>query len=160
MCDDRSGIPDERVIESPKRAYLERAHTNGTFRILLKETVANSNVTGINSQHPAIVNYGDSYIGWNYKESGELITVRKALFKTLEFNRKLLELSSMISSSPQLQKGAFIGVHLRGENDWPANFGTVNDQMRLYVAEMENIRASVSYQMNTVYVSVSRLFNV
>jgi hypothetical protein len=127
MCDDRRGIPDERVIESPPRSYLGKAHTNGTFRTLLNETVINSNVTGISPQDPAIVNYGDSFIGWNYKESGELLTIWKALFKTLDFNRKLLELSSTISRSPQLEKGAFIGVHLRGESDWPAHFGTVND---------------------------------
>lgn len=82
-----------------------------------------------------------------------MTTIRKDLFKVIRFNQHLLDLSSSISKSPELQQGAFIGVHLRGESDWPAEFGTVTDQMNLYLEEMEVIRKSAEYPMNTVYIS-------
>jgi hypothetical protein len=158
MCDDRRGI--ERVIETPRRSYLDAAHKNTTFRQFV-DTAMEANMTSraeITVTNPAIINFGDSYIGWNYREAGELNTIRKDLFKVIRFNQHLLDLSSSISKSPELQQGAFIGVHLRGESDWPADFGTVTDQMNLYLEEMEVIRKSAEYPMNTVYISVRNPF--
>jgi len=158
MCDDRRGI--ERVIETPRRSYLDAAHKNTTFRQFV-DAAMEANMTSraeITVTNPAIINFGDSYIGWNYREAGELTTIRKDLFKVIRFNQHLLDLSSSISKSPELQQGAFIGVHLRGESDWPADFGTVTDQMNLYLEEMEVIRKSAEYPMNTVYISVRNPF--
>ena len=71
----------------------------------------------------------------------------------LIFNEQLLKLSSKILQSPELQEGAFIGVHLRGEGDWPAHFGGAHDQMRLYVEAIEGIQTISPTEVKTVYVS-------
>jgi hypothetical protein len=102
-----------------------------------------------------VVTYGDSYIGWNYDVARELSTIRPALFKALRFNPQLLDMSARILGSPELNGGNFIGVHLRGENDWPAPFGSVDDQMRLYTEQIEKIQLTVNGGVKTVYVSVS-----
>jgi hypothetical protein len=71
----------------------------------------------------------------------------------LKFNRHLLNLSSRVLQSPELQEGAFIGVHLRGESDWPAGFGGLDDQMNLYVEEIKKMQATSPTEVKTVYVS-------
>ncbi|KAG9237060.1 hypothetical protein BJ875DRAFT_350158, partial [Amylocarpus encephaloides] len=153
VCDDRSGI--RNTIVPPLRQYLTPAHSKATFRELVKETFAESNfsLADTSAANPTLIEYADTYIGWNYKTSGELSSIRKALFKALRFNKDLLELSTEVLRSPQLNNGAFIGVHLRGENDWPGGFGTIEDQMRLYVAQIEQIQTTISYNVTTIYVS-------
>ena len=72
MCDDRSGI--KHVLETPKRHYLDAAHSNGTFRQYVEEVFQRSplNLTDVSAKNPAVVNFGDSFIGWNYRKSGEV----------------------------------------------------------------------------------------
>jgi hypothetical protein len=154
QCDDLTGI--DTIIHAPPRTYTEAAFTNGTFRDLVSTAfdTANYSLASVSSKDPIAISFGDSYIGWNYRETRELSTIRKALFKVLKFNRNLLDMSAQILESPQLHEGSFIGVHLRGENDWPAGFGTVDDQMRLYIEEISRIQSSLSYEVKTVYVSV------
>lgn len=82
-----------------------------------------------------------------------LSAVRKALFKTLQFNKRLLDLGSKILQSPEPQYGAFIGVDLRGESDWPAGFGGVSDQMALYVEAIEQIQNTSTSGVKVGYVS-------
>ncbi|TVY26153.1 hypothetical protein LHYA1_G005379 [Lachnellula hyalina] len=153
QCDDRSGIT--KVIEPKFRLYKEAAHSNTTFRELVRYTLEQDNMTfaDITPSSPAVVSFGDTYIGFNYMVAAELSTIRKALFKVLKFNRDLLDLGDQILKSDELHQGAFIGVHLRGENDWPGGFGTVQTQMEAYVAEIQKIKASVSYEIKAVYVS-------
>ncbi|KAK0101368.1 hypothetical protein ONS95_006543 [Cadophora gregata] len=153
MCDDRSGI--KHVVEMPERHYLHAAHSNGTFRQFVQETFDQGplNLTDVSAKNPAVVNFGDSFIGWDYKKSGELMTLRKALFKVIKFNQSLLDMSAKIGHHPKLNDGKYIGVHLRGEDDWPDGFGTAADQIRFYTAEIQRIQKSVSYNITTVYVS-------
>ncbi|PVH84718.1 hypothetical protein DL98DRAFT_410428 [Cadophora sp. DSE1049] len=153
MCDDRTGI--KHIVETPERHYLDAAHSNGTFRQFVQEAFDKSplNLTDVSAKNPAVVNFGDSFIGWDYKKSGELMTLRKALFKVIKFNQNLLDMGSKIGQHPKLNNGAYIGVHLRGEDDWPDEFGAVADQMRFYTAEIQRIRKAVSYNIKTVYVS-------
>ncbi|TVY82666.1 hypothetical protein LSUE1_G002011 [Lachnellula suecica] len=153
VCDDRSGI--ETVIEPEFRTYMQAAHSNTTFRELVRHTMEMDNMTfdDVTAATPAVVSFGDAYIGFNYMVAVELSTIRKALFKVLKFNQDLLDLSAQVLKSKELHQGAFIGVHLRGENDWPGGFGDVGSQMRAYTAEIQSIDASVSYDIKTVYAS-------
>ncbi len=116
---------------------------------------SNFSLADVSAKNPVVVTYGDSYIGWNYAVARELSTIRPALFKALRFNQQLLNISARILESPKLNGGNFIGVHLRGENDWPAPFGSVDDQMRLYTEQIEKIQFTVNGGVKTVYVSVS-----
>ncbi|TVY87983.1 hypothetical protein LAWI1_G007859 [Lachnellula willkommii] len=153
QCDDRAGLT--KVIEPTFRTYTQAAHSNTTFRELVRYTLEQDNMTfaDITPSAPAVVSFGDTYIGFNYMIAAELSTIRKALFKVLKFNQELLDLGNQILTSEELHQGAFIGVHLRGENDWPGGFGTAQTQMEAYVAEIQKIEAGVSYELKTVYVS-------
>ncbi|KAJ9149493.1 Alternative oxidase [Pleurostoma richardsiae] len=133
----------DRVITVPFRRYLEASHHTGSFHTLVDAALADANlsVNDVSATDPLVIDFGDTYIGWNYRESGELGTIRKALFRALPFNRTLLDLSMRIFERPQLRGGDFIGVHLRGESDWPAGFGTVQTQMAQYVEAIEHIAA-------------------
>lgn len=55
----------------------------------------------------------------------------------------------------QLDGGAYIVVHLRGESDWPPGWGNADQQMSLYEAEMLKIRETVpdGEGVSAVYVS-------
>jgi len=148
LCGNRTGITT--VIEPPFRSYLEAPHYNTTFRALVNAELEINNMTfaDVTSSTAAVISFGDTYIGFNYLAADEMSTIRKALFKVLKFNKDLFDLSAAVLKSKELHEGAFIGVHLRGENDWPAGFGTVEDQMRTYTAEIRDIR-----DIKTVYVS-------
>jgi hypothetical protein len=148
LCGSRTGITT--IIEPEFRTYLSAPHYNTTFRALVTAELETNNVTfaDVTSYTPAVISYGDTYIGFNYQAADELSTIRKALFKVLRFNEELLELSSQVLKSKELHEGAFIGVHLRGENDWPGGFGAIEDQMRTYTAEIRDIK-----DIKTVYVS-------
>jgi hypothetical protein len=82
-----------------------------------------------------------------------LTTIRKALFKTLDFNQHLLELSSKVLNSPKLQGQSFIGVHLRGENDWPQLWGSLDAQMTLYTEDIQRIQTTSPTESKIIFVS-------
>ena len=149
-CDNRTGI--DNILEAPFRSHTTEPHLNGSFHELVDSIIEEGNVTSTNDSSLVAVNFGDSYLGWNYTGAGELGTIRKALFKALRFNRSLLDISTKILQSPELSNG-FIAIHFRGENDWPWFFGTADDQMRLYTSELECIQNLGSNEPKTIYVS-------
>jgi hypothetical protein len=147
FCDDRTGIENALSIKPPFRHYMAAGHSIGTFRGFVGTQL---DLATVSAENPYIVEYGDPYIGWNYREADELTSIRKALFKVLLFNQDLLDLSKELLRSDQLV-GRFIGVHLRGESDWPGGFGSLDDQIRLYAAQIETIQEIDD--IKTVYVS-------
>lgn len=94
-----------------------------------------------NHANVTVIEYGDPFLGWDYRASGELNTVRRELHLAIRFQAPLLALGEEIRRSAQLHGGAYIGVHLRGESDWPADWGNADQQMALYSAEMARLRA-------------------
>ncbi|KAF4626104.1 hypothetical protein G7Y89_g12057 [Cudoniella acicularis] len=149
-CGDAEGI--DTILPTLKRHYSDDVHSLGTFGAMVNATLKEANIEKISPLNPVAITYGDSYIAWNYTESNELGAVRKSLFRLIKFNRRLLTFSSEILQSPELQNG-FIGVHLRGEPDWPAVFGTVDTQMDAYVKEIEATQSTREKKITTVYVS-------
>lgn len=139
-------------LAAPKRQYHQDPHTQGTFRSLTEDVLSEGKIQDISATSPAVISFGDSFIGWNYTEADELNTIRKDLFSTLRYNPELLNIGSYILQSPELQSG-FIGVHLRGEKDWPSSFGRIDRQMRLYTEEMEKYNAERDQEQRDVYVS-------
>lgn len=153
LCGDRSGI--EHVIPTRERSYAQASYTKGTFRpfVEMAMEIAGFAERDISKAKPAVISYGDSFMAWNYNASKELATIRRDLYKTIKFSKPLLDLSLQIYESPVLRDRSFIGVHLRGESDWPDEFGSAADQMRLYTNELLEIKES--HNIKTVYVSVS-----
>ena len=158
LCDDRSGI--KHVISTRERGYMQASYSYGTFRPFIETAmeISGFNMTDINAKNDAVVSYGDTFMAWNYNASIELTTVRKELFMTIKYSQDLLELSSQIYQSPMLRDGNYIGVHFRGESDWPDEFGSAADQMQFYTEELLRIRNSAAYAIKTVYISVSSIF--
>ena len=110
-CDNRTRI--DNILEAPFRSHTTEPHLNGSFHELVDSIIEEGNVTSTNDSSLVAVNFGDSYLGWNYTGAGELGTIRKALFKALRFNRSLLDISTKILQSPELSNG-FIAIHFRG----------------------------------------------
>lgn len=127
--------------------HIDNMFTTGKFRedIVLPalrnaDRISASSAEAIDGT--AIVEYGDTFIGWNYNKSGEYHTVRKELYKTIKFQDSMQQIGERIRDCPQLQHGAYIAVHLRGESDWPPEWGTSDQQMAMYMDEMAKIRAT------------------
>ena len=153
FCEDgREGVT---VVEAPGRMYLEAAFRQGTFQQSAHGALqsADIDIARITPENPVVLQFSDPYIGWNYRDSNELQTTRKALFKTITFRQSLLDKSRSISKNEKLLGGNFIGIHLRGENDWPASFGSADDQMRLYSEEVQKMYAANDESTRVVYVS-------
>ncbi|KAM3064864.1 hypothetical protein ACMFMG_011956 [Clarireedia jacksonii] len=148
-CGDMQGIDD--VIQGAQRHYMDHNFSKGEFRIFVESTLMGNDMANMSATHPVAIGYGDTYIAYNYTAVEEM-PIRKDLFKTLRFNSGILAMGSSILHSPLLQNG-FIGIHLRGETDWPGPFGTREQQMDLYTQEIEQIQG----RLKTVYVSCGNM---
>lgn len=166
------------VLRPPNRGYPDPRYAIGTFRenvalpalqgaatlataTAVSVTAAGATVISVptnkdeKSNNITIFEYGDAFLGWDYRVSNELDTIRKELHYTLPFRADLLEIGDTIARSLQLHGGAFFGVHLRGESDWPSGWGNADQQMSIYEAEMLQIRETVpdGAGVSAVYVS-------
>lgn len=108
FCDDRAGI--NTVLQAPHRDYADAPHHKGTFAAVVNNTLVKHGINpGRMLSQPVVVNFADSLMGWSYSRSDELWTIRKDLYKVLQYNRDLLEVSYQILGHPQLGDGQFIG---------------------------------------------------
>lgn len=127
----------------------------GSFQVMARSVFKDRGIelASISPSEPVILKYGDSYLGWNYSASEELGTIRKELFQAINFHPDFLAVGHDILRSPKLQNG-FVAIHFRGEADWPSDWGSVEDQMRLYGDDLERIRNSEEGKgIRDVYVS-------
>ncbi|KAK1973555.1 hypothetical protein LZ30DRAFT_478770 [Colletotrichum cereale] len=152
-CEEQPKI--ERVVALPGRDYRERPHFNGTFNTFVTNELSSKNISIDNVTHedPLLLRFGDSHIAWDYRASGELATLRKALFRVMPFNKSLLSLGNAIFSSKGLLDGNFVGIHLRAESDWPSYWGTPARQMEMHAAEIRRLNAEASEPTTSIYVS-------
>lgn len=154
--DDRSGIAN--VIEARRRAYeTELWHYGvGTFRERMMEAFEESPDISFETVNPAnatVVSWADPFLAWDYHRASETMTIKKALFKIIKYNQKLLGISRQMLRNPQLSDRNFIGVHLRGEKDWPDLAGSRDLQIELYAKGIERLQKEDPSQFKTVYVS-------
>lgn len=124
------------------RSLLRSADKDQSYNISSSDLA--SNIT--------VIEYGDAYIGWDYRVSDELNTIRKELHLAIRFRKQLLDIGERIRNSSQLHGGEYIGVHLRGEADWPADWGNADQQMALYSEQIAKIRG-VQGNVSAVFVS-------
>lgn len=136
---------DSGMIHTPH--YIDGVFTTGEFRqnvvlpALSEANRINASSGGV-LDGTTIVEYGDTFMGWNYHRSDEYHTIRKELFKATKFQDGMQQIGDKVRDSHQLQHGAYIAVHLRGESDWPPEWGAPDQQMALYTEEIANIRAT------------------
>lgn len=153
-CGDLTGIPT--ILKTPHKAWNDASFTSGQFREFTQNYLDTDtyriNTAAISPSSPVVIEFSDSFKGWNYRKTGELATIRKGLFRSLEYNADLLSIGSQILQSAELKDG-YIGIHLRGESDWPSGFGSGELQMALYTAELERLAAAEPNLQRTVYVS-------
>lgn len=159
-CEDGPGIV-ARVVDMPVRDYREPPYHNSTFRNTVLATVSSNLSIGagasdISTTKPVLVRFGDSHIAWDYRAAGELQTMRKELFDIFRYNQTTLDMGQELiskSTSEDLKDGNYIAVHFRCEYDWPPRWGSVDDQMRLFVNEILRVNAGRPDPVHTVYIS-------
>lgn len=128
----------------------------GGFRELVGYALQSEglDLASVSPAQPVVFRYGDSYLGWNYSASGELGTVQRELFRAINYQPDLVRMGNDILRHAELRSGSYIAVHFRGEADWPSDWGSAEDQMRLYTKEMERIRETEEGRdVKDVYVS-------
>ncbi|OBT85597.1 hypothetical protein VE02_05151 [Pseudogymnoascus sp. 03VT05] len=142
-CNDTEGL--DTTIDAKFRKYLEPSHSNGTFRALIDDTIANSGVVTreeISKEKPVRILYGDPYLAWNYTAAAET-DVKKELFRTLRYNDRLSQLGGQVSDAlRETVSGPVVAVHLRGEKDWPKSFGKLDTQIDLYTQALLELCSS------------------
>jgi hypothetical protein len=154
-CGNTTGITTR--LKAPKRRYTEASHTRDTFKQLTQKVLADNKIKKkkITTLNPVIIEYGDSYLAWNYTEANEQATISKELFKTLTYNRDLLEMGKQVLSALE-NLAPFVAIHFRSESDWPADFGSADQQMAVYTKELELLRNETlasGIPVKNVYVS-------
>ncbi|POS77678.1 hypothetical protein DHEL01_v203933 [Diaporthe helianthi] len=150
---DEATIIDAKYIECQSPCW-----TKGTFRAGVALPALQQAATADGTEAtPTIIRYGDPFLGWNYRSSNEMDTIRKELHLSLPFRAQPLELGDTIARSPLLRGGAFIGVHLRVESDWPTDRSSPDQQMAAFEADILRMRArdlsQDSAALSAVYVS-------
>ncbi|KAK6208275.1 hypothetical protein QIS74_10586 [Colletotrichum tabaci] len=152
-CDENPNI--DRIVTLSPRHYKERPHYNTTFSTFVANDLAAQGVSmaDVTPENPLLLRYSDSHIAWDYRASGELTTLRKALFRVLPHNRTLLAIGDEVFNSGGLQGGNYVGIHLRAEYDWPTYWGTPARQMEMHAAEIRRMNAGESEPTTNIYVS-------
>lgn len=82
-----------------------------------------------------------------------MYTIFKDLFRAVDYNPDLLALGRRITESTLLRGAAYVGVHLRAEADWPASWGSLEEQTEAYTAELQRLRAREGPGLRAVYLS-------
>lgn len=157
-----------RVLEMPWRNAGESkydATAGHSFRDAVGDVLlvaAKDNRNNRTAEEPeastTLVEVGDTYMAWDYNRSGEQSTLFKDLFQTVNFSPTLRALGQrLIQSARPLRDESYIGVHLRGENDWPDAWGSLAIQTRLYAEDIETLRLRDEARgldpVRTIYVS-------
>jgi len=88
---------------------------------------------------------------WNYTASMEAETIRKDLFKALQYNADILRLGAEIFALVN-HFAPLIGIHFRGERDWPSFYGTADEQMEHYIQDLERLRNTTD-NLTNIYIS-------
>ncbi|KAK7981467.1 hypothetical protein PG988_003705 [Apiospora saccharicola] len=105
---------------------------------------------------PIVVRYSDPYLAWDYARSGEMATLRRDLFRALQYNASLLALGHAVHDQMAEATGKgdrFIGVHLIGEDEWSkAGSGGIEALLRGRGVG-GNDPSTSGDQIRTVYVS-------
>ncbi|KAF5872923.1 putative alternative oxidase protein [Botrytis fragariae] len=153
QCGDVSGIDEDKIVQMKKREHGDASHHIGTFKAIVNEHLESLSLSSISADNPIAVGFGDTIYAYNYTYDSEQ-ALQKELFRTLRYNRKLLDLGSRLRYSPELRDG-YIGVHFRGESDWPQNFGSREDQMKFFTQEIElaSTAQGVTEAIKTIYIS-------
>jgi hypothetical protein len=151
FCGNTTGL-GPKIESSGTRHYNNPSHTYGTFKKLVEEDLATHNITNITTSNPIRVDFWDSMFSWNYTESLEAETIQKELFKVLLYNADLLQLGAEIFSLID-RYAPFIGIHLRGERDWPAFYGDVDQQMEHYMEDLERLQNTTTEDVTNIYIS-------
>ncbi|KFZ12285.1 hypothetical protein V502_07165 [Pseudogymnoascus sp. VKM F-4520 (FW-2644)] len=142
-CKDTKGL--DTTIDAKFRKYLDPSHSNGTFRALIDDTIAESGVITrpeISAKRPVRILYGDPFLAWNYTAAAET-DVKNGLFRTLKYNKRLFELGGQVFAAlKQTISGPVVAIHLRGETDWPGGFGRLDIQIDLYTQALLELRNS------------------
>ncbi|ESZ96600.1 hypothetical protein SBOR_3022 [Sclerotinia borealis F-4128] len=136
-CGDTSGIAEERIIQMGQRQYHEDSYHIGTFKSAITTHLESLSLplSSISTENPVAVGFGDTMFAYNYTYDSEQ-ALQKQLFHTIKYNPQLLHLGSQIRDTAPLRDG-YIAVHLRGETDWPSNFGSREEQMEYFTREIE-----------------------
>ncbi|TGO08309.1 hypothetical protein BTUL_0215g00120 [Botrytis tulipae] len=152
-CGDVSGIDEDRIIQMKKREHGDASHHIGTFKATVKEHLESLSLASISADNPVAVGFGDTIYAYNYTYDSEQ-ALQKELFRTLKYNRKLLDIGSRLRYSPELRDG-YIGIHFRGESDWPQSFGSREDQMNFFTREIElaSTAQGAAEGIKTIYMS-------
>ncbi|KAK6599641.1 hypothetical protein H4I95_08516 [Botrytis cinerea] len=153
QCGDVSGIDEDRIIQMDKREHGDASHHIGTFKALVDEHLESLSLSSISVQNPVAVGFGDTIYAYNYTYDSEQ-ALQKEIFRTLKYNKKLLDFGSRLRYSPELRDG-YIGVHFRGESDWPQGFGSREDQIDFFTQEIK-LASSVqgaAEGIKTIYIS-------
>lgn len=141
-CNDTAGL--DTTIEATFRKYLDPSHSNGTFRTLIDDNIAESGVITrpeISAEKPVRITYGDPFLAWNYTAAADT-EAKKDLFKMLGYNEKLSGLGKQVFDELRNNSSApVVGIHLRGEEDWPISFGKLDIQIDIYTEALLELRS-------------------
>lgn len=134
---------NETVVRAPDHDHRSGSFTTGKFKEMLETaitettngTISRSDIT---QERPLKVEFGDSFMGWNYTSTHET-HLKAEIFKLLHFAPDLLALGLKVQqAAKQASQGRnIVGIHFRGEGDWPSSVGNASAQIDFYSKELE-----------------------
>lgn len=132
----------EVVVQAPRHDHRDGSWITGQF----KDFVDGAIVDGTNStmmradvddEKTMKVEYGDSFLGWNYTATFES-ALKKEIFQVQHFAPDLLSLGQKVQAAAQKAAGGrdIVGIHFRGEDDWPSEVCNASAQINMYGKEL------------------------
>lgn len=140
-CDE--GGEFDIVVRAPDHDHRSGSFVTGRFKEVVDAAIiegTNSTLTrsSLTSTQTLKVEFGDSFMGWNYTSTSEF-ALKKEIFQILHFAPDLLSLGQKVQTAAKRASGGkdIVGIHFRGEGDWPSSVCNASAQIDFYSRELE-----------------------
>ena len=100
------------------------------------------------------VEFGDSFLGWNYTTTAEF-QLKAEIFRILHFSPSLLSLGEKVKDAAKQAAGGrdIVGIHFRGEADWPSSVCNASTQTEMYSDVLTRWNKFRLWKLKDIYLS-------
>lgn len=148
-CDE--GSEYTQVLKAPDRDPASDSFTIGKAKEMVNSAITENYTStfpqkDISPERPLRVEYGNSFLGWNYT-AGHESAIQSEIYQILRFSPYLLSLGQKVQAAAKRAANGrdIVGVHFRGEADWPNSAGNASVQMEAYAKVLEKWKVKDVY---------------
>lgn len=151
----------ETVVRAPGHDHRAGCFPTGKFKEMVDKAITeNTNGTitrnDVSPDKSVKVEFGDSFLGWNYTATQES-HLKSEIYQILHFSPSLLSLGRKVQAAAKkaAEGRDIVGIHFRGEGDWPSSVCNASAQIDFYSRELQrwNRYRAWKWKLRDIYLS-------